>query len=297
MRVLVTWGSKMGGTEGIAREIAETLAAHGHVVTARSADHALGPEHFDAVVIGGALYANRWHRAARHYASRHIDGLRRVPVWLFSSGPLDDSAPITPAVNQVAAVADRIGAREHITFGGKLAPDAKGFPAAAMAKTLAGDWRDLPRVRSWAAAIANALPTARPGMVVEPPGRSLLRWYEHAVAGWATCAVAMALLLCVLSPRTAILVHAVLVPVVFAIVASNYFGMRGAREPLPTALGFAGVFAALDLVLVAWLVKPDFALVSSIGGFWLPLVSIFAVTWLVGSIRAMVPPRRAATTA
>jgi menaquinone-dependent protoporphyrinogen oxidase len=291
MRVLVTWGSKMGGTEGIARAVAETLAAHGHVVTSRSADHAPGPEHFDAVVIGGALYANRWHRAARRYATRHVDALRRVPVWLFSSGPLDDSAPITPAVNQVAAIGDRIGARQHVTFGGKLAPDAKGFPAAAMAKKLAGDWRDLPRVRSWAGAIADALPTARPGVVVEPPGRSWLRWYEHAVAGWATCAVAMAFLLAAFSTRTAILAHAVIVPVVFAVVASHYFGARGAREPLPTALGFAGVAAVLDVVLVAWLVQRDFAMVTSIGGFWLPLVSIFAVTWLVGSIRAMVPAR------
>lgn len=43
----------------------------------------------------------------------------------------------------------RIGARGQVTFGGRLSPDAKGFPASAMAKTRAGDWRDAAHVRRW----------------------------------------------------------------------------------------------------------------------------------------------------
>jgi menaquinone-dependent protoporphyrinogen oxidase len=38
-----------------------------------------------------------------------------------------------------------------------LAPDAKGFPASAMAKTQAGDWRDPDQVRQWAKQIAATL--------------------------------------------------------------------------------------------------------------------------------------------
>ncbi len=299
MRVLVTWGSKRGGTEGIARAIAETLAARGHDVTAVRAEHAPGPDGFEAVVIGGALYANRWHRAARRYANRHAARLTRVPVWLFSSGPLDDSAArgaIAPT-NQVAAIAERLGAREHVTFGGRLARHAKGFPAAAMAKTRSGDWRDLPRVQVWANGVADALPTARPGIAIEPAGHSWLRWYEHAVAGWAMCAVAMALLLAAFSTRTAIAVHAVIAPVVFAFVASHYFGARGARAPLSTALGFVAVVAALDIVLVAGLIQRDLAMVRSIPGFWLPLASIFVVTLLVGALRTMMPGAPAARAA
>lgn len=49
------------------------------------------------------------------------------------------------------------GARGHVTFGGRLAPDAKGFPASAMAKTNAGDWRDPEHVRGWVAAVAKEL--------------------------------------------------------------------------------------------------------------------------------------------
>jgi menaquinone-dependent protoporphyrinogen oxidase len=43
----------------------------------------------------------------------------------------------------------KIGARGHATFGGRLAPDAQGFPASAMAKKNSGDWRNAQHVRDW----------------------------------------------------------------------------------------------------------------------------------------------------
>ncbi len=52
---------------------------------------------------------------------------------------------------------DRVGAVGHTTFGGRLTPDAKGFPASAMAKKMAGDWRDEESVTLWAKAIAASL--------------------------------------------------------------------------------------------------------------------------------------------
>jgi menaquinone-dependent protoporphyrinogen oxidase len=124
----------------------------------RPADHRIHVNDYDAVIIGGALYTGRWHRHAR----RFVKVRRRVarPTgWLLSSGPLDDSASTTeiPPVPQVRRAIDRIGARGNITFGGRLLPDAKGFPASAMAKRSAGDWRDPARVRSWVTAVAADL--------------------------------------------------------------------------------------------------------------------------------------------
>jgi menaquinone-dependent protoporphyrinogen oxidase len=52
---------------------------------------------------------------------------------------------------------ERVGARSHVTLGGRLAPDAKGFPASAMAKKRAGDWRDAAQVQAWAGSIASQL--------------------------------------------------------------------------------------------------------------------------------------------
>jgi menaquinone-dependent protoporphyrinogen oxidase len=105
MRVLVTWGSKRGGTEGIARMLADDLRSRGLEVDALPARRAARVRGFDAAVVGGALYANRWHASARRFIERRAADLRRVPVWLFSSGPLDDSADrgTTPPTVEVAA--------------------------------------------------------------------------------------------------------------------------------------------------------------------------------------------------
>jgi menaquinone-dependent protoporphyrinogen oxidase len=65
-----------------------------------------------------------------------------------------DDIAATPSVTKIAA---RIGAAGHVTFGGRLAPDATGFPASSMAKIMAGDYRDAERVRAWAKTIASQL--------------------------------------------------------------------------------------------------------------------------------------------
>jgi menaquinone-dependent protoporphyrinogen oxidase len=115
--------------------------------------------HYEAVIVGGALYAFRWHRDAKRFVKRHSAELRRCPTYLFSSGPLDDSANEgeIPPVKGVKALMELIGAREHITFGGRLSPDAKGFAAKAMAKKRPGDWREIEQVRAWVRSIALEL--------------------------------------------------------------------------------------------------------------------------------------------
>jgi menaquinone-dependent protoporphyrinogen oxidase len=114
---------------------------------------------YDAVVVGGALYAFRWHRDARRFVRRHAAELQARPTWFFSSGPLDDSAAKQdiPPVNGVRNLMLRVGARGHATFGGRLVPDAKGFPASAMAKNHAGDWRDSQQVKAWVHDVAAEL--------------------------------------------------------------------------------------------------------------------------------------------
>ena len=167
MRILVTYGSKRGGTEGIARQVAEVLRAEGHEADVRPPRDIEDVAAYDAVIVGGALYANRWYRLARRFVHRHAQKLREKPVWFFSSGPLDTSAVeggIGPTT-QVRALMEEVGARGHMTFGGRLEKDAKGFIARAMARTHAGDWRDSEQIRRWALSVAEAL---RPGSDVRP---------------------------------------------------------------------------------------------------------------------------------
>jgi len=270
MRILVTWGSKHGGTEGIGHILGEALARAGHAVSTRPAREVRGLEGVDAVVVGGALYANRWHRDARRFVERHAKALRRIPVWLFSSGPLDDSADrdeLAPPP-QVRALMERIGALGHTTFGGRLEATVKGFPEAAMAKQHAGDWRNPPHIRTVGQELARMLPTARPLPAVEPPGHSLVRFATFAVAVGAIAAALMVGLLALHAPRAvALALHALVTTAVVGFLAVRYFGPRGARAPLPTALAFAAL--------------------AALGESWITVALVFVTTWAVGAISSM----------
>lgn len=171
MKVLVVYGSKRGGTAGLAQMIGNAFANRNWSVEVRDAALELPLGDPDIVVIGGALYANRWHRDARRFVRRHRDTLAQMPVWLFSSGPLDGSArpgDIAP-VPQVLTIAQRIEANGHMTFGGRLAAKPKGFVARAMAKKYAGDWRDQGQVDEWVLTICRTLaPTVAAPTIPKP---------------------------------------------------------------------------------------------------------------------------------
>jgi menaquinone-dependent protoporphyrinogen oxidase len=159
IRVLVANASERGGTAEIADWIGAALRRAGVEADVRPAGEVPELDAYDAVVVGGALYEGRWHREARRFVRHHASGLAHRPVWLFSSGPLDHTArerTIEP-VPGVAKFADRLHARGHATFGGRLAPDARGFLASKIAKRMSGDYRDRDQVAEWAAGIAREL--------------------------------------------------------------------------------------------------------------------------------------------
>jgi menaquinone-dependent protoporphyrinogen oxidase len=295
MRVLVTWGSKHGGTAEIGRMIAATLETRGIDAVAAPAAEVHAVEGFDAAIVGGALYANRWPRSVRRFVNRHAQALRRIPVWFFSSGPLDDSADRTviPAPMQVEVLAERLGARGHVTFGGRLAPDAKGFPASAMAKTRSGDWRNPDRIHAWAVEIADALPTATPRPAVDHPARSVVRLAAYGVTGWAACAATMAALTQLAGATIATVIHDVAAPAIFVAIGRRYFRARGARDPLPTAAAWTAIVAGLDGVVIAGGVQRSLAMFGNITGAWLPLMLIFLATWATGALMSTMPWPRA----
>ncbi|XRQ09233.1 flavodoxin domain-containing protein [Actinomadura welshii] len=159
IRVLVAHASERGATAEIADWVGAGLRQAGVDADVRPAGEVTSLDGYGAVVVGGALYAGRWHREARHFVRRHADALTHRRVWLFSSGPLDRTAEerdIAPAPG-VAKAARRIGAEGHATFGGRLAPDARGFMASKIAKRMSGDYRDRAQVAEWAAGIGREL--------------------------------------------------------------------------------------------------------------------------------------------
>lgn len=158
--VLVTYGTTNGSTAQIAETIADVLRKSGLTVEALPAQSVATVASYDAVVVGGGLYAGRWQKDARRFLRRHRHDLAERPLWLFSSGPLDASAserdiPPVPGVKKAMV---RLDARGHVTFGGCLEEGAKGFIARKIVSSgKGGDFRDFHQIETWAARIGSEL--------------------------------------------------------------------------------------------------------------------------------------------
>jgi menaquinone-dependent protoporphyrinogen oxidase len=166
MTILIAVASRHGSTREIAEAIADELRAAGHAVDVRGCDEALPVEPYDAAIVGSALYLGAWLPAAREFVQRHRAWLAGRPVWLFSSGPLDNvdpSAPGQPAdLDELMAAS---GARGQQVFVGKLDKSHLGpieRLVIRMVKAPEGDFRDWAAIRAWGAEIARELSAAAP---------------------------------------------------------------------------------------------------------------------------------------
>jgi menaquinone-dependent protoporphyrinogen oxidase len=167
MRVLVTAASRHGATTGIAEAVAEALRGGGLTVDLVAPEDVNALEPYDAIVLGSGVYAGRWIDSARTFAERHADELVTRPVWLFSSGPIGDPPKPVEDPPEVAGLVERLAARGHRTFAGRLDREELGFLERTVTRALRapdGDFRDWDAIRAWATEIASELqgaPVAR----------------------------------------------------------------------------------------------------------------------------------------
>ncbi|MFJ5260081.1 flavodoxin domain-containing protein [Streptomyces sp. NPDC088387] len=158
--VLVAYGTRNGSTAEIAQAVADVLRKDGLTVDVLPAGSVASVASYKAVVVGGALYAGRWHKDARRFVRRHGRALAGRPLWLFSSGPLGAEAVgrDIPPVPGVKKAMTRLDAREHVTFGGCLEEGAKGWVARMILRSgKGGDFRDLTVIEEWAGRVAAEL--------------------------------------------------------------------------------------------------------------------------------------------
>jgi menaquinone-dependent protoporphyrinogen oxidase len=156
-RVLVAYATKYGSTAELAQFIVGILRDEGLEADCLPASKVTAVDEYDAVLIGSALYMGRWRREAARMARRHRKALRRRAVWAFSSGPLDRSASDRniPPVPSARRAMDRVRARDHITFGGRLETGARGRVARmVLEEGRGGEFRDFDAVESWARGVA-----------------------------------------------------------------------------------------------------------------------------------------------
>lgn len=135
-------------------------------------------------MLGAGVYASHWPKSARTYVQRHTSTLARLPVWLFSSGPLGDATVDeqcrdlrrTNAPAELQELQDSVHPREHRVFFGALDPGHPSLPQKALrvlpagrALLPAGDFRDWEDIDGWAARIVDELTAAgAPAVAAEP---------------------------------------------------------------------------------------------------------------------------------
>jgi two-component system CheB/CheR fusion protein len=123
MKVLVTVASKHGSTREIAGALAEELRKSAVEADLKDVSDVTRFEGYDALILGSAIYAGNWLPEARQFAEQHRAELSRVPVWLFSSGPLGEEDPKPhDDPDKLAASMGGVEWREHRVFVGKLDP-------------------------------------------------------------------------------------------------------------------------------------------------------------------------------
>jgi menaquinone-dependent protoporphyrinogen oxidase len=169
MRILVTAASRHGATGQIAEAIAATLTIAGHDVQLVDPERVDGLDGYEAAVIGSGIYAGNWLAPATALVERYAPALQRIPVWLFSSGPLGD--PPKPEGEPAGAlpIVERLRARDHRVFPGHLDKQELGFAEKAitrLVKAPEGDFRPWSEIEAWARGIATALETRRPTVPV-----------------------------------------------------------------------------------------------------------------------------------
>jgi menaquinone-dependent protoporphyrinogen oxidase len=184
MKVSVVYGSRHGGTRGIAERIGHVLRSEGLDAVVVPADQAGDAATADAFVIGSGVYMGSWLKEPVEFVERNKDTLGGRPVWLFSSGPLPGSSaskdaadPLTDALGpetgpgsggrkKIAEISAAIRPRDHRVFLGAFDPKD---PPRAMSERLvrmmpasknllpAGDFRNWDEIDAWAHEIATAV--------------------------------------------------------------------------------------------------------------------------------------------
>jgi menaquinone-dependent protoporphyrinogen oxidase len=162
MKILIAYASRHGSTREIAQVLAQELRVCGHSVAVRTVGEVERLDGYEAAVIGSAVYLSNWLPEARRFVTEHDQQLARIPVWLFSSGPLgsDDPQP-TGDPAHLDDLVHMIRAQSHRVLVGKMDRSGLG-PAerlvARVVKAPEGDFRDWDVIRAWAREIALALP-------------------------------------------------------------------------------------------------------------------------------------------
>jgi len=190
MRVLVAYASMAGSTAEVAQAVGEELAKAGARAEVRPIGQVRDLQGYDAVVVGGPMILG-WHRAGLRFLRRHRRALQRMPLAVFvmaislteSSETSVEGVPVVldDQLPQPPKTPARLSFRErYATLANYLRPILRAARPASIGvfagrleygrltwwavlfvmviiQAAAGDRRNWPAIRAWAAGLPVAL--------------------------------------------------------------------------------------------------------------------------------------------
>ncbi|WP_176458359.1 flavodoxin domain-containing protein [Rhodococcus sp. WWJCD1] len=165
MRILVCTAGRHGATHTLGEEMARVFEHDGVDVDIRVPESVIRVDDYDALVIGSAVYSDRWVPNAKALVDR-VSRSAHPPVWLFSCGPLHSSDRPVNVTSDAAHAAAVLHAVAHRTFPGKLDPERLSVGERqifVVSGAVAGDFRDWVLVCNWAREILACLTAGKPG--------------------------------------------------------------------------------------------------------------------------------------
>ncbi len=179
-KILVTYASKYGSTREIAERVGQVLGQAGLQVEILPVNGVCDLSAFQAVVLGRAIYIDKWPKEAAQFLRSHERELAERSVWLFSSGPTGEGNAVDlvkgkrlPA--ELEPVVERIRPRDVTVFHGHINPAKVNFIEKWAIKNFKkkpfGDYRDWNAIAAWANNVADSVKKAEVSRALSSPAK------------------------------------------------------------------------------------------------------------------------------
>ena len=154
--ILLAYATRYGSTQEVAETITAALRQAELAVDVQPMQEVKSLEHYDAVVLGVAIYNAKWHPDVHQFLSQYQESLSQRPLAIFALGPLSTSkAAMRNSRRQLDGELIKYPWLKPVAlemFVGKLDPSKLGFFERLMSP--ASDHRNWDAIRAW----ANELP-------------------------------------------------------------------------------------------------------------------------------------------
>jgi menaquinone-dependent protoporphyrinogen oxidase len=159
-RILVAYASKTGSTGEVAEAIGQTLAVNEAVVDVYPIEEVPNIQDYQVVIVGSAIRAGRWLKAATRFVETHQSYLSHIPTAYFTCCLTlreDTEQNRREALGYMDPVRSIVTPLAVGAFAGKLDYSKLSFLDGLMLKVMGGDaegdFRHWEAIRAWAGSL------------------------------------------------------------------------------------------------------------------------------------------------